>query len=199
MALSNAFTAPKTWGKMSFLGKLPGGVVLVPGIIKKIEGHDAVEQWIVQKALAASYATTVWRGRLLAESIKIDLTLADAADFEAYIDVKERMQPKPPKAADVESAVLGGSIGNVQVWIVVNAAMNFAGITEVAVRSIGTPRAQPDLSWDATIDLIQYRKRVISKVGPPDPPKQHAETENDRLAKEVDNLAAIARTGKSLF
>lgn len=199
MPSTNPFLNPKSWAKMSFLGKLPGGVVLVPGIIKKIDGHDPTELWIVQKAQNSSFATTVWRGRQLNESIKVDLTLADAADFEAYVDLKERMQPKPPKAPDVESVVLGGSIGNVQVWNVINGALNFAGISRVAVRSIGVPRAQPDLSWDATIDLIQYRPRVIAKVGPPEPPKQHAETENDRLAKEVDNLAAIARTGKPLF
>ncbi len=197
MPTANPFTNPKAWSTLTFFGKLPGGVVRLPGIITKIEGHDPFEMWIVQKAQNSSFATTVWRGRLLNESIKIDLTIPDAATFDAYQAAKERLQPKPPK--ETGAAALGGSVGNVQVWNVQNAALNFGGIVRVAIRSVGTPRAQKDLSWTAQVDLIQYRPRVIAKVGPPAPPKQHTETENDRLAKQLQNAIDIARKGKSLF
>jgi hypothetical protein len=195
----NPFTHPKDWSRLTFFGKLPGGVVRLPGIITKIDGHDPIELWNVQKAQNSSYATTVWRGRLLNESIKIDIVLADVAAFDAYQIAKDRLQPKPPKNVDATSAALGGSTGNVQVWNVQNGALNFGGITRVGVRSVGTPRAQKDLSWTAQIDLIQYRPRVIAKVGPPAPPKQHKETENDRLAKELQDAIDTARKGKNLF
>lgn len=199
MAGPNPFTLPKAWSTLTFFGKLPGGVVRLPGSITKIEGHDVTELWIVQKAQNSSFATTIWRGQLLRESIKLDLVIPDAATFAAYEAARDRLQPKPPKAIDAVSAALGGSVGNVQVWNVVNAALNWGKITRVGVRSIGTPRSQKDLSWTAQVDLIQYRPRVIAKVGPPDPPKQHTETENDRLAKEVQDAINVAKTGKSLF
>lgn len=187
---ANPFSDPKTWSTITFFGKRPGGVVRVPGVIQKIDGHDVNEMWIVQKAQNSSFATTVWRGRLLNEEISIEVALFDQATFEAYESVRERMQPKPPKNVDTVVA-LAGSLGSVQVWNVVNGALNFAKITRVGVRSIGTPRAQKDLSWLATIKLIQYRPRLISKVGPPDPPKQ--ESENDRLAKELDEAIKEAK------
>lgn len=188
---ANPFTNPSAWNKITFFGKLPGGVVRVPGVIIDIDGHDPVELWIVQKAQNSSFATTVWRGRLLNESIKIKLKIPDAVTFDAYQIARDRLQPKPPKSVDAVSAALGGSVGNVQVWNVVNGAFNFAQITRVSIRSVGVPRAQKDLSWDATIDLIQYRPRVVAKVGPPDPPK--AKSENDLLAEQLDKVIKQAK------
>jgi hypothetical protein len=186
----NPFTNPKAWSTMTFFGKRPGGVVRVPGVIESIDGHDVKEMWIVQKAQNSSFAVTIWRGRLLNEEIPVVVRLVDSAAFDAYESMRDRMQPKPPKNADT-IAQLGGALGSVQIWNVVNGALNFAKINRVGVRSIGTPRAQRDLSWQATINLIQYRPRIVSKVGPPDPPKQ--ESENDRLAKELDDAIKEAK------
>lgn len=181
MAGPNPFRAPGAWSSLSFLGKT---TVTIPGIITKIDGHDRIESWVVQKAQNASYATTVWRGALLNESIKIDVTLFDASSFAEYEAARTVLQPKPPKKNTTNL------IGETQVWNVLNAALNWAGITQVGVRSMGTPRANKDLSWTCTIDLIQYRKPHIAPVGPPPAPKAKVETENDRLAKEVEKAAA---------
>ncbi len=187
MSGPNPFIFPSAWSTITLIGK--GKQIIIPGIISAIDGHDAEELWIVQKANNSSWAATIWRGRLLNESIKIDLTIADSGSFSDYEAAKNLLQPKPPAGSSPGSFLF--PIGKMPTWTVVNAALNWGGITKVGVRSMGTPRAQKDLSWTAKVNLIQYRQAQLAKVGPPDPPK--ADTENDRKAALTKVLFARAK------
>jgi len=178
--MTNPLNQPQDWSRLIFTGK--SGTVTVPGIVVSIDGHDVTDLWVVQKPQDSSWAVTVWRGRLLNESIKVEILLTSPSDYDSYVVVRDLLQPKPFTAANA---------ANQPTWDVINGALAFAKITRVGIRSIGTPRAQPDLSWRAVIDLIQYRPIQVSKVGPPDPPKK--KTENDLKADQLQNLIGIAK------
>lgn len=167
----NAYDFPKEWGTITVAG------VLVPGIVLSIDGHEKPEEWIIQKGIEVSHAVTVWRGTKLAESIKVVTNLYNRAEFNKYLDFAKVVRPKigkkPPSLA------------------IVNAAINFSGITRVSIRLPGPPKPAKGLSWTAEIDLIEFNPPRLAKVGPADPPK--AKTENDILADQLAEAVAQAR------
>lgn len=167
----NPYRSFKEWGQITV------GGVLIPGIIISIDGHEKPEEWIFQKGLEVSHAVSIWRGTKLAESIKVLTNLYNEAEFDKYTDFSKVLRPKigkkPPSLA------------------IVNAAINFGGITRVSVRLPGTPKPAKGLSWTAEIDLAEFNPPRLAKVGPADPPK--AKTENDLLAEELAATVAQAR------
>jgi hypothetical protein len=167
----NPYEAPKAWGTITI------GGVRVPGIILSIDGAEKPEEWIIQKGLYVSHAVSIWRGTKLAESIKILMNLYNAVEFNKYHDVKNVLRPK-----------LGGKPPALPI---VNAGINFGGITRVSVRLPGTPKPAEGLSWTAEIDLIEFNPPRQAPVGPADPPK--TKTENDLLAEELAGAVAHAR------
>lgn len=167
----NPYVSWKEWGTITI------GGVRVPGIIVSIDGHEKPEEWIIQKGLYVSHAVAVWRGTKLAESIKILTNLFNRAEFDKYHDVKTTLRPK-----------LGGKPPALPI---VNAAINFGGITRVSVRLPGTPKAAQGLSWTAEIDLIEFNPPRQAPVGPADPPK--TKSENDILADQLAEAVAQAR------
>jgi hypothetical protein len=168
----NAYDAPKEWGTITI-----GGVRL-PGIILSIDGHEKPEEWIIQKGIEVSHAVVVWRGTKLAESIKIVTNLHNRAEFNKYLyEFVPRVRPKVGKKPPALP--------------IVNAAINFSGITRVTCRLPGPPKPTVGLSWTAEIDLVEYNPPRLAKVGPADPPK--VKSENDLLAEELAKVVAQAR------
>lgn len=167
----NPYTDWRPWGKVTI------GGVLIPGIVTGIEGHEKIEEWAVQKGIEVSHAVTVWRGTKLAEAIKITTNLHNAAEFAKYYLVRGALRPKLGKKPP--------SLG------IVNAAINFSGITRVSCVNVGPPKPAAGLSWQAEITVIEFNPPRPVKVGPADPPK--AKTENDRLADELAEAMAQAR------
>jgi len=156
-------------------------LLMLPGLIFNIQGNDRIEYWWVQKAPNTAFAVTVWRGTQLCESIKISFHLAGEAQFDAWSQARVVLQPKPTDT----------------VWNIACPSVNWGGVTQVGVKCVGTPKPVAGLSWDATIELIEYRKPVPIEAGPPDPPKQKSELaqENDRLAAETQALRNQIATG----
>jgi len=146
----------------------------MPGAIFDIKGHDRVEYWWVMKAPNTAFAATVWRGTLLNESIKISFHLPTEEAFDLWSHARIVLQPKP----------------NDTVWTIACPAVNWGGITQVGIKSVGTPAPAAGLSWDAILEVIEYRKPTPIKAGPPDPPKQKSQLaqENDALATETQGL-----------
>lgn len=167
----NPYLSWKEWGLVTV------GGVLIPGIILSIDGHEKPEEWIIQKGIEVSHAVTVWRGTKLAESIKIVTNLFNRAEFDKYYDFANVVRPKIGKKPPSLS--------------IVNAAINFSGITRVSIRLPGPPKPAPGLSWTAQIDLCEFNPPRLAKVGPADPPK--AKTENDILADQLAEAVAQAR------
>jgi hypothetical protein len=162
-----------SWGKITI------GGVLVPGAVKDIDGAVCPEVWVVQKGISVSGGVTIWRGRQIAENIKITVTLPNAEAFANYLALDGILRPsqagtKQPPAMQI-----------------VNPALNFARITRVSCRYVAPPKEISGLAWSGEISLIQYRPQKLAKVGPEDPPP--AETENSKLADENAKLAEQAR------
>jgi hypothetical protein len=170
-------TDAEDWGLLSFV--LSGTIYDVPGIIDNIDDCDHAQLWIVQKGIDASYAFTIWRGTQLQESIKVNLKLANPTIRDAYIALGQQLSPvwgtKKPTS-----------------MMPVNAAFGAAGITRIGIRRWGTPKPSQGCGWQATLDLIEYRKMRPAPVGPADPPKK--ESENDRLEKQFSALREKAAT-----
>ncbi len=151
------------------------GGMLIPGIIQSVDGCSKAENWVYQRGLAASNAVSIWRGRSLAETIKIITRVYNEATFDACFALRDILRPnwrRPP------------------VLPVMNGHMNFAGITRVSLKEIYIDKAYPDISWDLAVILTEFNPLKAVPVGPADPP--HAETENDRLAKQLDDLVGKA-------
>jgi hypothetical protein len=168
---ANPYVSPGEWGTITV------GGVRIPGVILSIDGHEKPEEWIIQKGIEVSHAVTLWRGTKLAESIKIVTNLHNRAEFDKYHDVAIALRPKIGKKPPSLS--------------IVNAAINFSGITRVSVRLPGPPKPAAGLSWTAEIDLIEFNPPRLAKVGPADPPK--TKTENDILADQLAEAVAQAR------
>ena len=143
----NPYISHTEWG-LVMIGDNP-----VPGIVTAIEGASKPEEWSVQKGTSASNATTVWKGTKLAEAIKITTNLFDVLQVDAYYVLRDQLRPKlgtlPPS------------------WIVINAHINWVGITRVAVVDITPPKWMgTSNSWEGTVTLIEYNPSKPAKAGP---------------------------------
>lgn len=167
----NPYRSFKEWGLVQI------GPMVLPGVLLSIDGAEKPEKWLVQMGIAVSNAVTVWRGTQLAEAITLRMNLPDEASFDSYYDVQTLLRPKlgarPPSLA------------------IVNAIINFVGITRISNVSVKPPKLAQGLSWVGEIVLIEYRPPKIAAVGPADPPK--AKSENDLLADQVVGLVAEAK------
>lgn len=167
----NPYRSHTEWGRV-----IVGGVVL-PGSVVSIDGARKPHQWAIQMGIQVSNAVTVWRGKKLAEAIKIVCNLYNQVEFDKWYDVQAVLDPpsgkKPPSVS------------------IVNAHINFARITRVSCIYVDPPTPTKGLSWLGELSVIEYNPPKPAKVGPADPPK--VKTENDRLADELDAAMAQAR------
>jgi hypothetical protein len=167
----NPYVNPGAWGHMRI------GGMYVPGIIESIDGAEKPERWIFQMGVSVNNATSVWRGRMLAESIKIKTILYDRASFDLAYDFERILNPSPGRKPPVLS--------------IVNAHVNFLRITRVARRNTIPPKwIKQGNFWVYEIEVCEFNPVKLAPVGPAEAPKK--ETENDRLAKEVQRLATVA-------
>lgn len=129
------------------------GGLRVPGVVQSIDGHEKPETWDVNKGTEKSGATIVWKGTGLASSIKIVTALHDASSFAAYYALRDALRPKlgtkPPSL------------------LIVNPALNFAGITRVACVNVGSPRwVASGGYWTGEITVIEYAPEKPANTGP---------------------------------
>lgn len=165
----NPFLDRKPWGKVTI------GNLELPGIVESIDGAERPEVWAIQMGISVSGAVTVWRGTSLAEEIKILLKLHNAAAFDAYYDVRDKLRPKIGKKPPAHN--------------IVNAAINFSGITQIACRNVGAPKwvAQGGY-WTGLVTLVQYGKPRPVVAGTVEPPKPTAEDPaNVKAAAELQS------------
>jgi len=183
MSRLNPFLDAGPWGSCTI------GGLLLPGVIASIDGAEKPEEWAVQKGTSGNNAVTVWKGTTLAETIKILLQLATIEAFDAYYDVQAALRPKlgtkPPSL------------------VLTNAAINFAGITRIACRNVGTPKWVPAGGyWTGLVELIEYNPSKPAatgqatpanpgqQFGPPPPPTANevAEAQLTQLLNEAATL-----------
>lgn len=170
-SLLNPYRNPKPWYDVIL------GTLTLPGVVVSIDGHEKIDEWAVQKGIEVSHAITVWRGTKLAEGIRILLNLPDESSFDGIYTVRDLLRPKIGKKPPALP--------------IINAAINFSGITRVSRVNVGPPKPAAGLAWTSEITLIEYNPPKPAKVGPPDPPK--VKSENDVLADQLAAAVAEAR------
>lgn len=143
----NPFDDPGPWGTVDI------GGIRVPGVVRSIDGAERPDEWSVQKPTAATGAATIWRGTPLAEKIKIVTALTNRAAFDRYQDLRDTLRPKlgtkPPALA------------------IVNAQINFAGITRVAHVNMPAPKwVEAGGYWLGEITLVEYAPPRAVAAGP---------------------------------
>ncbi len=168
----NPYTNSGPWGTCTI------GNLTLPGVIVSVDGATKPDEWSVQKGTASSNATTVWKGTKLAEAIKIVLNLYDRASFDAYYSVRDTLRPKigtkPPSL------------------LIVNAIINFSGITRVACVDVEPPKPTAGLSWLGTVTVIEYNPSIPAKTGPANPAKTAPKTPSANDEKAAALAALIA-------
>ncbi len=172
----NPYLDPGPWGTIAIGGNQ------LPGIIVSINGAERPEQWDVQKGTAASGATIVWKGTTIADGIEILIALPFVDDFGEIYDVVAQLRPKlgtkPPS------------------FSIINAIINFNGITQVSMKNIGQPTWVPGAGyWTVKLSLVEYRPSKPANAGPASSNVNKTETENDRLAAQL--AAAVAAANKA--
>lgn len=166
----NPYRSHVEWGRV-----IVGGVVL-PGSVVSIDGARKPHQWAIQMGIQVSNAVTVWRGKKLAEAMKIVCNLYNEEAFDAWYDVQARLDPTTGKPPSVS---------------IVNAHINFVRITRVSCIYVDPPTPTKGLSWLGELSIIEFNPPRPAKIGPAEPDKP--KTENARLADELAEAMAQAR------
>ncbi len=164
------------WGKV-----IIGGLEL-PGVVRSVDGAERPEVWAVQMGVSVSGAVTVWRGTSLAEEIKILLALQNDSAFDRYYDVRDTLRPKIGKKPPAHA--------------IVNAGINFSGITRVSCRNVGMPKwSEQGGYWTGLVTVIQFMPPRPVVAGTVEPPAATAEDPaNERAAARLEaGLAEAAR------
>lgn len=178
MTQANPYVDPGPWGQVYL------GPELLPGVVISIDGAERPEVWDFQKGTASSNAVSVWKGTDIAKAIKIVLEAPTQESFARLYVIEALLRPK--------GGTLPPSLS------IINAAVNFNGITRISTALIGQPKPAPNLSWRIELTLCEYSPSKPAKAGPASSnvktgnPKQP--TENDRLAAA---LAAAVNTAKT--
>lgn len=174
-SLVNAYDTPGAWNTITI------GALVLPGVVISIDGHTKPDTWTAQKGTGTSNATTVWKGLALAEKITIVIELPNRATFAAYYAVRDKLRPKrgtlPPS------------------FPIVNAAINFSGITRISCIDVEPPKPSAGNSWRGTITLIEYNPSAPASTGPAAAAKNvpTQPTANDQAASELNDAINQAK------
>lgn len=171
----NPFRDPGPWGVLSI------GGWIVPARLISVDGIERPHEWAVQKGTGTSGATTVWRGIKVCEGSKTLFEATDETTFDAFYEFRDRIEPpkgkKPPTFA------------------VINPFFNFCRVDRISLKTMGSPKVTPTLSYQLEVQWIEYRPSQPAKVGPQDPALPPATPSPlDAAEKQFADLIAKAAT-----
>ena len=177
MAIANPYDNPDAWGqiKLTGYGFLPGFLVGLKGLVREHE-------WVYQKGLGTSGASSIWRGRKIIESIGILLECPNREDFTALDLLLTAIVPavgKKPATFGVEQEMF-----------------RIAGVSRISLKSYGIEPSAGN-SWQFALGVTEYSPTILAKVGPADPAKLPGDPKpKDAIDQTIADLQAkIARAG----
>lgn len=177
-AIVDPYTYPKNWGTITMTGY---GVL--PGVLVGLKGLKREHEWAVQKGIAMSGASTIWRGQKIIEDIGIILEGPDVDAFKGFDKLLAALVPKKPTQKPATFSF-------------VHPMFELVGVARCSLKSYGV-EPSPGNSWQLGIGLIEYRPLVLAKVGPADPAKLPGPpkpvTENQKQI--ADLMAQIQKEG----
>lgn len=150
--INSPYLFPENWGtiKMAGYGKLPGVLVGIKGLSREHE-------WVVQKGIAMSGASTIWRGRKIIENIAIML---EAPEHNDFVGLDKMVRALVPRSKTTKPSTFGFE----------HPMFSLCDVQRASLRSYGIEPSAAG-SWLFTLGLIEYSPLVLAKVGPADPAK----------------------------
>jgi hypothetical protein len=176
--IADMYTNPEAWGNivLAGYGPLPGYLVGLKGLVRKHE-------WVYQKGVGTSGASSIWRGEMIVEEIGIILELPDSASLAACGLLLAAIVPpkgKKPPTFGVSHPMFA-----------------VAGVQRISLKSYGI-EPSANRSLQLALGVGEYKPTVKAAVGPADPAQlPGAPKPKDAIDKTIDALAAtIAAAGK---
>lgn len=177
MIIPSPYLHPDIWGQIKLVGYgfLPGYLVGLKGLVR-------AHEWVYQKGLGTSGASSIWRGRKIIEDIGIEIELPEDVDFVGLGLLITAVAPPPGK----KPATFG----------VEHPMFAMVGVTRISLKSYGVEPSANN-SWRLAFGVTEYSPTIIAKVGPADPAKLPGEPKpKDAIDQTIADLqATIARAG----
>ena len=176
MIIPSPYEHPEIWGQVKLVGYGP-----LPGFLVGLKGLVRSHEWVYQKGLGTSGASSIWRGRKIIEDIGILLELPRTVDFTAVgllIDAVDPPGKKPPTFG------------------VEHPQFAMVRVSRISLKSYGIEPTAGN-SWQLAFGVTEYAPTVRAPVGPADPAKLPGEPKpKDAIDQTIADLqATIARAG----
>lgn len=176
-AVADPYNFPQNWGQILLVGygNLPGYLVGLKGLKREHE-------WVYQKGVGTSGASSIWRGEKIIEEIGIILEAPYAQDFVGLADLVRLIVPAKGKKPAT--------------FVVQHPMFSLVGVGRVSLKSYGIEPSAGN-SWQFGLGLTEYKPTILAKVGPADPAKLPGGAKpKDAIDKTIADLAAtISKLG----
>ena len=177
MIIQSPYDNPELWGEIELVGYGP-----LPGHLVGLKGLVRAHEWVYQKGLGTSGASSIWRGKKIIEDIGILLELPASVDFVGLGLLISAVAPPPGK----KPATFG----------IRHPMFALVGVSRISLKSYGIEPSAGN-SWQLAFGVTEYSPSIVAKVGPADPAKLPGEPQpKDAIDRTIAALQAqIAHSG----
>lgn len=150
-AVNDPYTYPTHWAQIELVG-----YGLLPGYLVGLKGLKREHEWVYQKGVGTSGASSIWRGAKIIEDIAILLEAPHAADFvglDALVRLVVPAKGKKPATFAVRHPMF-----------------SLVGVDRISLKSYGIEPSAGN-SWQFALGVTEYKPSIVAKVGPADPAK----------------------------
>jgi hypothetical protein len=179
--------APNPIDNPTFYTDIKIGGRLVPGSLKDVRGLKSAEEWLLQKGIGATGASTIWRGRPPIQGIEIEIALNGTTPAEtriifdlyyAYIKfLKPKKTAKPPA------------------YVVRNTSFQAVFIDQVVYAGHTSPVFTVDAPMTSIITINEFAKPIPILPAVPEAALLNSDTPAPKSVAEAKFAAALARAG----
>ncbi len=179
MIIVDPYENPGPWGQIIFTGFGP-----LPGNLIGLKGLKREHEWVYQKGVGTSGASSIWRGEKIIEDIGVILAAPYKKDFDGlslFIPFFVPAKGKRPITVGVKHPMF-----------------ELVRVERVSLKSYGIEPGDNN-NWLFGLGLTEYKPTIKAAVGPADPAKLPGDPKpKDATDKMIASLQAdIAAAGKS--
>ncbi len=167
--VADPYNFPENWGQILLVGfgNLPGYLVGLKGLKREHE-------WVYQKGVGTSGASSIWRGEKIIEEIGVVLEAPYAKDFEGLAALVQLIVPSKGKKPAT--------------FAIQHPMFSMVRVERVSLKSYGIEPSAGN-SWQFGLGLTEYRPTIKAAVGPADPAKLPGGAKpKDEIDKILDGL-----------
>ncbi len=146
---NNPYDFPENWGTIIFAGFGP-----LPGVMVGLKGLKREHEWVYQKGVGTSGASSIWRGEKIIEEIGVVLEAPHASDFDDLATFVRFFVPAKGKKPITVA--------------VTHPMFSLVRVERVSLKSYGIEPSTGN-SWQFGLGLTEYKPTIKAAVGPADP------------------------------